>query len=682
MHDDPRIFDEIASNHPQASYNILNYIGNGHKTTGSTRQRVYADQGRGTATFDASTNQFSQSHFLHQASNYSRISTANNISARDMTLITQPDTNKLCFTPYSATRSYGLTTDDGHDFSSGLTGALLFNSQNISIASYDDNTLETSSSFEKTLGLLPGALDEHKVAQLSAISTSELSQGNQFDSRSGLQSSCGTTEPNELVPMPHTFNRLVRESPTSSSQMTPAQASLFSALLSLGEPLVNANSLISHPSVQISSSTVGSQSQPIDLMDDSDGEDEDPERIQTIICGRPVLDRNTESNSLPFVLHSYAIWMRKSLFDPSRAASRTRDYVIRHFSESTHSRSRTILFANIFRSIATNPAFSLNHLPKLSALRTTIQGTLTNAASRKTNPSRDVQIRESIRALEQTLELLAASRCESLDICLQLLRDAAPVFRRACPEPVDQLVHLPSILMHPNANMRHYPVMDVYFSIITGLPTNLQYDTSLRSPIDSSVLYIDNHLGLSWMYGQPDGITLILARINSLYQNFGTKTDVGIIQEIEQDIQSFKVISGRSPDPSLLVMRLVVQECWRQVAYIYLYMTLCDADVFDARVRTAQQRLIGLVSGTQPALALDMHLAPCLGIAGVVTHLPAEREAILARLRGLPECSRFESCLSCCIRILEGLWRQADRENRPVKWVDLRLGTLRVLGIQ
>ncbi|KAG8732725.1 hypothetical protein FRC11_011328 [Ceratobasidium sp. 423] len=424
----------------------------------------------------------------------------------------------------------------------------------------------------------------------------------------------------------------------------------------------------------------------MDLVVDQDpgciDENDDPECIETTLCGQLVLDRKLESNSLPFALHSYAVWMRRSLFDPSRAAARTRDYIIRHFAESKESRFRTILIANIFRSIATNPIFDSSYLPKLSALRMTFHRTLADAAKRKTNPSREIQIRESIRALEQTLELFAASRYEPLHVCLQLMREAAPVFRRACPEPMNQLVHLPGILIHPNANMRHYPVMDVYFSIITGLPTNLKYDTSLRTPIDSSVLYIDNHLGLSWLYGQPDRITLILARTNSLYQEFGACVDARIIQEIEQDIRNFKANYGNSPDPSLLVIRLIVQECWRQVAYIYLYMTLCDTDSLDARVRTAQQRLMKLINDTKPAPALDMHLAPCLGIAGVVTRKPTEREATLLRLRGLPECSRPESCFSSCIQILEELWRKTDSEDRAAKWSDFRMATLRVLYTQ
>ncbi|CAE6473320.1 unnamed protein product [Rhizoctonia solani] len=490
--------------------------------------------------------------------------------------------------------------------------------------------------------------------------------------------SYGTNNSAEMATTSHEFNE-------ASSQMTSAQASLLQALLSLGGPLAENSSPQSSPTIQLIPGPTGSQyrsTKPAEnRVQGTFDENEDPELIQTIICGQLVLDRNLESNSLPFALHSYALWMQRTLFDPLRAASRTRNYVIRHFAESAQSRSRTILIANIFRSIATNPIFDLSYLPKLSALRTTIHTSLKAASNRTTNPSREIQNRESIRALEQTLEMFSASRYEPLYICLQLMREAAPVFRCACPEPMNQLVHLPSILLHPNANMRHYPVMDVYFSIVTGLPTNLTYDTSLRSPVDTSVLYIDNHLGLSWLYGQPDSITLILARTNSLYQEFGASVNSNIIEEIEKDIQRFKAVSGSSPDPSLLVMRLVVQECWRQVAYIYLYMTLCDTDALDARVRTAQQRLMKLINDTKPAPALDMHLAPCLGIAGVVTCQPSEREAMLLRLQGLPECSRPESCFSSCIRILEELWRQTDSEGRPAKWLDFRLATLRVLGI-
>ncbi|EUC56358.1 fungal-specific transcription factor domain protein [Rhizoctonia solani AG-3 Rhs1AP] len=655
-----------------------------HENTDIMEHDEYSGQGRETRT-----SQLSQDHLAHQTAGYHPLSALGTISYQDLSPITHSGMEEPGFDFYSSFGSTGLAANDSEGFYWGSSGTGSLFPQSFATPLSDRDIMDSLSNSEWTFGLplnLPSD-DIDMVQPLTAsylFNSSQLSQPIAFNFCPISEDNNGMINPVDTMAISQAFNQTSLELPTSNSQMTAAQASLFGALLSLGEPL--ANDKHSASSFRFSPGSTGFQFQPTNLERSLDygvfRENDDPEGIQTIMCGELVLDRNVESNSLPFVLHSYAEWMRRTLFDPSRAAARSRDYIIRHFAESKQSRSRTILIANIFRSIATNPTFDLSYLPKLSALRKTIQETLADAARRKTNPSREIQARESIRALEQTLELFAASRSEPLDICLELMRKAAPVFRRACLEPMNQLVHLPSILMHSSANMRHYPVMDLYFSIVTGLPTNLQYDTSLRSPVDTSVLYIDNHLGLSWLYGQPDSITLILARTNSLYQDFGANVDVKTIQEIEQDIRSFKAISGSSPDPSLLVVRLVVQECWRQVAYIYLYMTLCGADALDVRVRTAQQRLMKLIGDTKPAPALDMHLAPCLGIAGVVTHQSTERKAMLLRLQGLPECYRPDSCFGSCIRILEELWRQTDTENRPAKWVDFRLATLRVLGMQ
>ncbi|CAE7130633.1 unnamed protein product [Rhizoctonia solani] len=590
--------DEAGFSH--ASCGTSNPTRNCHKIPDLTGGNGCSHQGSFTST--SSAIQLRQDHPVPPVASYL---TPNFISNQDSALMNESWLASNC-----STGSTWLATDKEWEDSWSSRGAASLYSQNHSTSSSD-----------------------HYFNELSQQTRANIYP----DFPSGYEAA-DTVEPMEFS---DGFHRIPLERPASNSQMTSAQASLFQALLSLGNPVPNDSSQTFYSPFQIRSDPSHPQTRPIDLRGNADcgslEEDEDPEHIQTIICGQLVLDRSVESNSLPFALQSYAVWMRRSLFDPSRAAPKARDYIIRHFAESKQSRFRTILIANIFRTIVTKPTFDLSYLPKLSALQSTIQETLTDATRRKINPSRDIQIRESVRALEHTLELFAVARYAPLHVCLQLMREAAPVFRFACPEPMDRLVHLPGILMHPSANMRHYPVMDVYFSIITGLPTNLQYNTSLRSPVDTSVLYIENHLGLTWLYGQPDRITLILARTNSLYQEFGASVTAEIIQEIERDIRSFKVISGNSPEPSLIVMRLIVQECWRQVAYIYLYMTLCDADALDARVQTAQQKLMRLISDAKPAQALDMHLAPCLGIAGVVTHQPTERELYSYIRRALEE---------------------------------------------
>jgi hypothetical protein len=105
--------------------------------------------------------------------------------------------------------------------------------------------------------------------------------------------------------------------------------------------------------------------------------------------------------------------------------------------------------------------------------------------------------------------------------------------------------------------------------MLTGLSTKLKYDATSRSK--------PHEIGrlepvVTWLMGQPNELTLILARIGSLCEEFDIDIDPCIIEEIESDIRDFKPDPGTSVDPSLTVSRLVVLESWRQVGYINLYM--------------------------------------------------------------------------------------------------------------
>ncbi|KAB5590667.1 Fungal-specific transcription factor domain containing protein [Ceratobasidium theobromae] len=469
---------------------------------------------------------------------------------------------------------------------------------------------------------------------------------------------------------------------SSHMYMTSGQASLFHALFSLEHPTQSSGVPQLSPQPIGTTTLTKPLAGPLSTSQPQYCEaNKDPERIMSIICGTLSLDRNLESNSLPFVLSSYAAWMKQMTFDPLKAAPRTKDYIVRHYADSQDSRWRITLIANIFRAMVYNPVYDLGYLPKLSTLREAIRRTILNSAYRKRNPSREVDMRDSVKALHLTLELIAVSKLDPLSVTFRLMREAAPVFRRACPEPLNRPVHFPGALLHPEPCIRHYAVMDVFFSTITGLPMNIKYSTALRSSLEISALDATEYLGLSWLHGQPDRLTLILARINSLYQEFGTNIDAYILQDIEYAIQGFRANPGRSSDPTLTVTRLVVQEAWRQAVFIYFYMSVCGANSMDSRVLSAQQNFSKLLDDVKPSLKLDMHLAPCMIIAGVVTTQAAERETILSRLHGLPECSRSESCLNDSLRMVQDVWKRTHSEERPAEWTDLRVAASRAIGI-
>jgi hypothetical protein len=152
------------------------------------------------------------------------------------------------------------------------------------------------------------------------------------------------------------------------------------------------------------------------------------------------------------------------------------------------------------------------------------------------------------------------------------MQAAAPIFRRACPDPLDELVHLPRLLLHLDVSLRYFSTMDVLLSVLTNRPMFFRYNVTFTSDITESMMYIDNHLGSQWVYGVPDRLVVILAQINALWEDFGNYVDGKIITELELKIRSFTPVVGVSIEPTLSVGRLVVQECWRQAALIYLYM--------------------------------------------------------------------------------------------------------------
>ncbi|KAF8760775.1 hypothetical protein RHS01_01312 [Rhizoctonia solani] len=322
-------------------------------------------------------------------------------------------------------------------------------------------------------------------------------------------------------------------------------------------------------------------------------------------------------------------WMDKMLFDPTRVADKTRDYIIRHYHESEGSRQIVMLIANILKSIAFNPSLDPDYSCKALALERLIRRSLAQVANRPLNPSREVDAREARKGLYHTIEFFAASRFAPVQMSLNVLREAAPVFRRALSGPLNE-----------------------YYG--NGLPTNVKYNTVWYPGATDYALLVDDqgHLGMSWLNGLPNQLIVVLARINALSEDDGTDSDIEMVYEIEESLRTlYKEIGDHSrllhPTNKL---RVAVPRAWCQVAYIYLYLSVCGADASDARV------------------------------AGVVTSNPDERSTIITRLFNLPENTLFDSGVRAGIQSLQDVWARADVESRPAEWNDYRLAAVRVAG--
>ncbi|CAE6413693.1 unnamed protein product [Rhizoctonia solani] len=408
--------------------------------------------------------------------------------------------------------------------------------------------------------------------------------------------------------------------------MTPGQASLFDALFSLARPgddLRGSSFFYQNLPDPVTprpfDSSNDGRSQTMGPHDQSDPEDShDAQGVAVKLWVPLVLDKKVKSNTLPFVLQSYALWMQQFLFEPVRIIPVARVYTHDEYSEGPEARWRMITTSNAVRAITGSTEYTLEDL---ETLQLHMHQGFSRAAS-SFGADRQTDMMKALLAMSTTYEVTAISlKVLSLSNIIKLMKAIAPIFRRACPDPEDRQVNLPTLLSNINIPLEHYAILDIVLSAILNRPMYFRYDTTFPTGVYESTFNIENGPGLRWTNGIPDRLVITLARMNALLEEFGPDVDPKILQELEMEIKGFKSVIIASTDPSLAAGRLVVQESWRQAAFIYLYMGLCGADSHDARVIKAHDEFMELLTRTKPGRIPDSFLTLPLPIGSQLVTL-------------------------------------------------------------
>ncbi|CUA73569.1 hypothetical protein RSOLAG22IIIB_10888 [Rhizoctonia solani] len=292
---------------------------------------------------------------------------------------------------------------------------------------------------------------------------------------------------------------------------------------------------------------------------DEDVNPEDPENLQVELLSGLVLDRQVPSNMVSFV----------HIVDES--------FSIRTYP--TH--QRMILIANSVLNVSESTNYDLT--PFTILYNQLIKGVV--EARAQGNLSRQVAV-EAMQSCHEVISIMC--KVCSLASILNTMNLCAPVFRRACPESSTELVNLPNILTGFDVHLKLYATMDVLLSAITSRPMYFRYDLAFPSPTTESILNADDGPGLRWLIGVPDRLIVTLARMNTFLEEHGPRLGLVHVQALEKEIMACSTAfsSGYGTDPALALGRIVVQESWRLVASIYLYMA-----------RIVWRRLVGLARG-------------------------------------------------------------------------------------
>ncbi|CAE6473968.1 unnamed protein product [Rhizoctonia solani] len=440
-----------------------------------------------------------------------------------------------------------------------------------------------------------------------------------------------------------------------SLSMTPGQASLFQDLFSLGYPQDSAF----HGSSSFSNGFSDPSTWLSQTETDAKDEDDDPEGAISIISHMPALDPNAESNTLPFILHNYAAWVTRKSFEPLKLTHISRDFVFAHYGASLESRWILVLLANVGGIIGRAGGLDQVYMPLLSALHNSVLQRIASVAGDD----------ESIQVVDLALEAISVHFFVSpIPEAEALRRAVASVFRRLGHGPVVNL----SSLKNYSFCLEHYAHIDILLGGLTDFPMTFRYDTTFLSPPWTEP-------SAHWIFGIPDHLIALFARMNMMREDRSIPIPT-LVSELEREICAFRPVQSESTRSFLCVVRMMIQECWRQVAYIYLYMAVCGESSEGYRVKCAMKQLMDLVNGTTPGRFPDEFLAATYMMAAPAARLHADRQTLINRIVG-PCGKNRESGIGDNLKMIQDYWARADAEARPIVWSDVIVSRIRVVGM-
>ncbi|CAE6421999.1 unnamed protein product [Rhizoctonia solani] len=451
-------------------------------------------------------------------------------------------------------------------------------------------------------------------------------------------------------------------------------------------------------------------------MDRDLGEESDLEGVKLILCVAPPLDPTVDSNSLAFVLQSYAQWISLNFFDPLKIVHKAKQVVTDQFALSSTSRFHILLISRLMNSLVKKCVLEEQGVRELSALRKSILGNIMGCNPQYLAP--DEVRRRASSALDNTLELMAFLIVTSpLSSALNLFTATAPVFLAACPPPHPP--HLPNIFLGSSINLKHFATADIMLSMITGRATFCRYHVPWSLDLCELLLEKQGSQGAEWLIGIPDQFIMLLAYMNGLRENArneGSKCasnrggrnawddfqyvpsngisgegeydsemveaiDPRIIEKIGDDIPNIRILPCETKEPALRITRMAVRECWREVMFIYFYMAVCGANAQDPRVKYSLKKFMRLVNGIKPGRNPDMFLSFPMVVAGVATTKHKDRRTIISRYLGVPEYSITGTLGNDLIRMLGNVWSRTAMEGRPACWDDLSVACQSITGV-
>ncbi|ELU39771.1 hypothetical protein AG1IA_06179 [Rhizoctonia solani AG-1 IA] len=338
--------------------------------------------------------------------------------------------------------------------------------------------------------------------------------------------------------------------------------------------------------------------------------------------------------------------------------------VLYQFSLSATSQSRLVLIAQLLGTLSKEWCLDEQGIIMLRLLRDGIFRDIIGCSPEY--PVSGKAIQQANSALNNVLELVVIQVWTApLSWTISLFRIASPVFPAACQYPLPPRFF--DITLDSSLDLRHFAVVDVILSLVTGRATFCRYHRGNER---------QGNQGTEWIIGIPDQFLLVLAYMSGLrtvalegtshgdsvlhvqnntnHRNIRSRKE-GLIdpllaQKLEGDLRRIRILPGQSKDPAL-----------------------CGAHAEDPRVQHSLKRYMRLVNGIRPGRNPDVFLFTPMVIAGVSAIKAKHRHTLTSRTLGLPEHSKPGTTGNDLVKILENVWNRTAMEGRSACWDDLSI---------
>lgn len=256
-----------------------------------------------------------------------------------------------------------------------------------------------------------------------------------------------------------------------------------------------------------------------------------------------------------------------------------------------------------------------------------------------------------------------------------LLRSATPTFLRTVfsdpllwpSNPNSTSVPLINILASAQHELAYFALVDSTCAMAFGFPQTVKYDTSFGNlPLTSNP-----H---ECVHGSPIEFQVALTEINACRDGV---PDARNWQEIEQWLLAWQARPSKYDsgwESWMIVAWVAVQESWRHMLLVYLYMAVCGVASDDRRVQSSVRQIFQILETVKKQQASDAEVnAPCFLqylMAGICSRSEKHRAIARQKLGGVSGTRLWLMRGAEFVPVLDHLWHGRATAGRPITWRD------------